>query len=131
MRTLAKTYLKIIFAVSVIFASFIACKGVIFFNLTPSLPYGLWMHDNQPLHLGSYVVFCPTLSQLEKFREYKKNTGVCEGGYKPMLKKVSKMNEDKYFVTGEHPQSYDSRIFGNIEEKQIITTVKPVITWKG
>jgi len=75
--------------------AFIILAGVLYFagarfNLTPSIPVGLYWVTQKPIKKGEYVLFCPP--QKSAFQEALKrgyiNSGWCKGGYGQMMKKV-------------------------------------------
>ena len=40
-----------------------------------------------------------------------------------MIKKVTDINENGYFVKGENPSSYDSRDFGELQKEDLLYRV--------
>lgn len=126
-------YKIILFFGILIFAVLFSLRGRFYFNSSPSMPLGIWGKiDSVELIVGDNIVFCPTKSQIELYPKEKiYASGMCKNELAPMIKKVSEIHSDKYFVTGDHPRSFDSRVFGDIEKSQIVTKVTPLITWKG
>jgi type IV secretory pathway protease TraF len=127
-----KTFVTFIFGV---YAIIFILSGQIFINMTPSNPLGIWLKSPVVEGVGEYVVFCPRRDQLAKFPEYNhfnvQTNGRCDGFLSPMLKRIEWIKEDKIYVVGDRDRSYDSRVFGAIDKNQIVTVVKPFLTWKG
>ena len=70
------------------------------FNLTASLPKGLYWVIDRPIARDAYVMFCPPSSGAfvaSQKRGYV-GTGYCPNGYAPLLKKVSGVGGDNVSV---------------------------------
>jgi conjugative transfer signal peptidase TraF len=66
------------------------------FNVTPSLPLGIYWKVEAPLQRDAYVRFCPPMTQAiaeAKKRGYV-DAGYCPGGYTPLMKRVAALDGD-------------------------------------
>ena len=82
-------------------------SGVVFcglrLNLTPSVPRGLYWISKHPPGVGAYVAYCPPVTPLfrqAQLRGYV-GLGVCDGGYRPLLKILVAQGGDR-FAVDEH-----------------------------
>ena len=146
------------------------------FNISGSLPQGLYWMCHARVTKGVYVLFCPpqqAIFSMAKTRGYI-GFGFCPGGYRPLMKKVLAGPGDVVWLTTQGvivngqmlPQSqpwlcdnsgrlllpmknqphtlsqsewlvmsdscatgFDGRYFGVIDQKQIISVLRPVLTW--
>jgi conjugative transfer signal peptidase TraF len=66
------------------------------FNVTPSLPLGIYWKVDAPLRHDAYVRFCPPTTPViaeAKKRGYV-DAGYCPGGYTPLMKRVAALEGD-------------------------------------
>lgn len=65
-------------------------------NTTKSIPLGLYRTVDEPVTVGSYVMFCPPNKEpfLEAKRRGYLTTGFCAGGFGYMMKKVLAAKKD-------------------------------------
>jgi conjugative transfer signal peptidase TraF len=72
------------------------------FNLTASLPKGLYWVVDRPVQRGSYVMFCPGTDEVfaeAKARGYLHEGERCGYGYRPLLKRVAAVAGDTVSAT--------------------------------
>lgn len=147
------------------------------FNLTPSIPVGLYWVTQKPIQKGEYVLFCPpqTFTFKEALSRGYINSGFCPGGLGYMMKKVFAITGDRIAITSsgvwvngvqvplsaplvqdshgrglprlneashtlksdqlllmtdQSAKSFDARYFGLINQSQVVSVIRPVITWK-
>ena len=143
-------------------------------NITPSLPYGIYIKSKDKIIVGDYVSFClnDEYRSLGLARNYLEPGKACNGST-ALIKKVIALPYDKitlgesqiivsgktlnystahfdsqhrklesyphgtytencYWLIGDYDisHSWDSRYWGCIPPKQIITKIKPLFTWE-
>lgn len=138
---------------ALIYAGLFYSAGRIGINISPSVPFTTYLINNSKENIkkGDYVLFreqadplgilpddaklvkkiaCISGSNLTS----DKNAFYCDGVLVAVRNNTEKMTfsfngkmpAGKYFVTGEHQRSYDSRIWGLLDENNIISTVRPL-----
>lgn len=82
----------------------LACLAGARFNMTESLPVGLYWVSGESLVRGAYVRFCPPAAGAfaEAMKRGYLHHGSCSSGYVPMIKRVSGVAGD---VVGIDPQA--------------------------
>jgi conjugative transfer signal peptidase TraF len=83
-------------------SSLIFYKTGICFNTTPSVPLGLYWKTQDPLKKGSYVIFCPLLTQpfsIAKQRNYITSGLFCPNKYGYLIKQIVALKGDSIAVT--------------------------------
>jgi type IV secretory pathway protease TraF len=79
-------------------------------NLTPSMPLGLYLIRSDKPIVGDLVIF-PETALPERWRGRIK--------YKRLLKRLVSDEAGRSYVLGDHPRSFDSRIYGTIESGRL------------
>lgn len=143
----------VIAVVLVIYGLMIYGAGFIGINITKSVPFTVYIINKSKVKIvnGSFVLFNKQADPLNVLPENAKlvkevacspgssltsdTAGFyCDGERVAVRRDKEKMKffyngklpEGKYFVTGGHLRSYDSRIWGLLDEKNIISTVSPL-----
>lgn len=105
--------------------------GGFVFNLSRSLPIGIYQHHQMKPVVGSLVLFCvpDRLVHLEVFQ--RATVKVCiHGEGAPLLKRVVAIDEETGAITvmGDTPRSIDSRWFGPLFADEIEAVAEPIWT---
>lgn len=105
LRVMGKTLFVVPVCLLVLLLAGYACG--MRFNLTTSLPTGIYRVVDKPVERGAYVRFCPMRTgamALAMERGYLHEGGVCADGFRPLLKRVAG-------VEGDHISARDSGVW--------------------
>jgi type IV secretory pathway protease TraF len=116
-------------------------------NASPSVPVGIYLRSSE-FHRGDIVEVCARNAIVAEglAKGYLFGFGgPCYRNSFPLVKYLSavggdivdapqgriRLAKDQVFVTGTHPRSWDSRIFGPIPSSSVRARWSPLLTWKG
>ena len=96
-------------------------------NTSDSTPHGLYIRSDQN---GNYVTFCLT-SKHSNLAVYNQACHADNPDGIRILKKISEMRRDGYWVISGHPLAVDSRRVGVVNFNQVLGRWKLIWDWKA